>query len=918
MDGESKSVGSDMSKHFVLEEISNLQNDICQLNNNIKDENKCENIKKEANIDMLDLSYNEISNIFMGTHDLDNNVSAEYLVEENAANTLIHKQEVGEKTKNEGEKRDEGSEKNETSINHPSDGNYELVKKNKKDFKELQGEVEGEEATEAEMEARSGVEAVSNPLEETNEDKSDAGKMKMKIQNLLKLIGILKEQINQKDQEIYRMGEFAHNSRFYANLSKCVPCARTCPTSCARFVSFTPNAEIDFKLRKEKSEKNMFTLEDVMVENESNSDRSEGDNFLMKKMKSILISQNEEIVSLNEELKKKTKEIFYLNEENMTKNEKLTELKKEIETNYMHLKEYKNIHNEMEVDANNKIYNAENYLNITNQKLIENDINIKEKKLNIEKQKRVIKELYNQLNKKEEKITELRSIIESIELNNSRDIIKYKQNNMDLINRLSLNNSLMNSQKIEIENMHMNYKQIEEELKNKDNELKKLHKNLLAKDEENNKMLHDMNRLKFDMEVKNIDVVNVKQKIKNMKRECSIHLKKQKERFTSVINEIYKEKDEIIKNHLEEMCYPHTRPPARSILLLHFSAPSCCSILLLHLAAPFCCSILLLHLAAPPCCSPLPLPFAAPFCHFLFPPQVNLLKDEILKKSCEIEKLQDRLLDYESKLLIYENNNEIKILKKNEDHLRKLLSKHIRRNEQLLNTTLLLQKSTLENNTLEKKIIELKAKTYRKDQEIKKLQETNSRKKAPSSSCSVSADILDTCGDVNQSIAGNGGSGSGSGNVRGNVRGKTREKALGENSYNDINIDIDSSIDLNVNMRQFGSICADEENSIFMSKKTNDKNNTFDLLVDNDSKGIHLNDTSPLSSSDDPVYIALCEYFNCFKQNNTLFKINKINDNTYLLNDKKVFIKFINGDLYVEDDAYPVKLQDYLLKITAQ
>ncbi|SBS88622.1 conserved Plasmodium protein, unknown function [Plasmodium ovale] len=837
MDGESKSVGSDMSKQFVLEEISNLQNDICELNNNIKDENKYENIKKEANIDMLDLSYNEISNIFIGTHDLDNSVSAEYLVEDNAENTLIRKKEVGEKMKNGEEKRDERGEKNETSLNHPSDGNYELVKKNKRDFNELQGEVEGEEATEAEMEARSGVEAVSNPLEETNEDKSDAGKMKVKIQNLLKLIGILKEQINQKDQEIYRM-------------------------------------EIDFKLRKEKSEKNLFTLEDVMVENESNSDRSEGDNFLMKKMKSILISQNEEIVSLNEELKKKTKEIFYLNEENMTKNEKLTELKKEIETNYKHLKEYKNIHNEMEVDANNKIYNAENYLNITNQKLIENDINIKEKKLNIEKQKRVIKELYNQLNKKEEKITELRSIIESIELNNSRDIIKYKQNNMDLINRLSLNNSLMNSQKIEIENMHMNYKQIEEELKNKDNELKKLHKNLLAKDEENNKMLHDMNRLKFDMEVKNIDVVNVKQKIKNMKRECSIHLKKQKERFTSVINEIYKEKDEIIKNHLEEMSKMTTH--YNEVVSLNEDIKN----------------------------------------------EVNLLKDEILKKSCEIEKLQDRLLDYESKLLIYENNNEIKILKKNEDHLRKLLSKHIRRNEQLLNTTLLLQKSTLENNTLEKKIIELKAKTYRKDQEIKKLQETNSRKKAPSSSCSVNADILDTCGDVNQSIAGNGGSGSGSGsgsgNVRGNVRGKTKEKALGDNSYSDINIGIDSSVDLNVHMRQFGSICADEENSIFMSKKTNEKNNTFDLLVDNDSKGIHLNDTSPLSSSDDPVYIALCEYFNCFKQNNTLFKINKINDNTYLLNDKKVFIKFINGDLYVEDDAYPVKLQDYLLKITAQ
>lgn len=274
---------------------------------------------------------------------------------------------------------------------------------------------------------------------------------------------------------------------------------------------------------------------------------------MMSKMKSILISQNEEIASLNEELKKKSKEIFYLNEENMTKDEKLVELKKEIESNYMHLREYKNFQNELEVDVNNKIYSAENYVNRTNQRLIENNIDIKEKNLNIEKQKRIIKELYNELNKKEEKISELRSIIESIELNNSRDIIKYKQNNMDLINRLSLNNSLMNSQKIEIENMHMNYKQLEEELKNKDNELKKLHQNLLSKDEENNKMVHDINRLKFDMEVRNIDIDNVKKKIKNVKKEYAINLKKQKERYTNVINEIYKEKDEIIKNHVDEL-----------------------------------------------------------------------------------------------------------------------------------------------------------------------------------------------------------------------------------------------------------------------------------------------------------------------------------------------------------------------------
>ncbi|KJP88049.1 hypothetical protein AK88_02324 [Plasmodium fragile] len=675
------------------------------------------------------------------------------------------------------------------------------------------------------------TEADSNLLEELNDgrsDKSDDGKMKLKVQNLLKLIGLLKAQINQKDHEIYQM-------------------------------------ELDFKLKSQQCDRSSANLNDLFVENESFSDHTDGasggaasiagagppggGDFLMRKMKNILISQNEEIVSLNEELKKKTKELFYLNEENMTKNEKLAELKKEIEENYMHLKAYKSVKNEMEADANNKVYRVENYLNVTNQKLLKSDICIKEKKLNIEKQKRVIKELYNQLNKKEEQINELRSIIESIELNNNRDIIKYKQSNTDLINRLSLNNSLMNSQKIEIENMHMNYKQLEEELKNKDNELKKLHENLLAKDEENNKMVHDINRLKFDMEIKNIDVVNVKQRIKHIKKECAIHLKKQKEHFTSVINDIYKEKDEAIQGHVEEFAK----------LSEHYNDA----------------------LAA----------------NENIKNELNLLKDEVLKKACEVEKLQDRLLDYESKLLIYENNNEIKILKKNEDHLRKLLSKHIHRNEKLLNTTLLLQKSTLENNTLEKKIIELKAKTYRKDQEIKKLQETNWKKKNSIKNSSIS---------------------------------QTDELVEGSDDLKDHYPSGERSRRAASSLMNYSDDCVDAGNYMLDYNNRADKNNALDaMLFEGDTNlmmGVKDDATSevslplggtPLATTsavtDDPVYVALCEFSHSLKETNIPFQIKKISGNTYLLNDKEVVIKFINGDLYVEDGSHLVKLNDFLL-----
>ncbi|EUD69129.1 hypothetical protein C922_00821 [Plasmodium inui San Antonio 1] len=553
------------------------------------------------------------------------------------------------------------------------------------------------------------TEADSNPREEMHEgrseksqksDKSEDGKMKLKVQNLLKLIGLLKAQINQKDHEIYQM-------------------------------------ELDFKLKTQQCERSSARLNELLVENESFSDNTEGlsvgasaaaspgcigtavaaaaassaagppgeGDFLMRKMKNILISQNEEIVTLNEELKKKNKELFYLNEENMTKNEKLAELKKEIEKNYMHLREYKSVKNEMEVDANNKVHRVENCLNVTNQKLLQNDIYLKEKKLNIEKQKRVIKELYNQLNKKEEQITELRSIIESIELNNNRDIIKYKQSNTDLINRL------------------------------------------------------------------------------------------------------------------------------------------------------------------------------------------------MLKKSCEVEKLQDRLLDYESKLLIYENNNEIKILKKNEDHLRKLLSKHIHRNEKLLNTTLLLQKSTLENNTLEKKIIELKAKTYRKDQEIKKLQESKWKKKnsIKNSSISQTDEVIELSDDL-KDLHSSGGRG--------------RRRSAGSLMHYS-----DDYLDAGNHMLDYTSRA--EKNNALDAMLLEGESHLMMGVKDDSASAVSLPLGTPLAATgaveDDPVYVALCEFSHSLKETNIPFQIRKVRGSLYLLNDKEVLIKFINGDLYVEDGPHLVKLNDFLL-----
>ncbi|SCM25369.1 conserved Plasmodium protein, unknown function [Plasmodium chabaudi adami] len=771
MDTENKSIEDNKSKECELDEIANLENDIAELNGKINASmndsinagSKYEEINKEETANASDFNYtDQINNIKREENEVNDNYDFENTQEYNIKNSTLINDNINEKKNME--------EENEIHINDTSENNYKDKENNKNNENNVNNGISNFNNTD------------KNVCDEINADNQDTEKMQIKIKNLLKLIEILKDQINQKDQELYQI-------------------------------------EVDMKMRNGKNEDSLSIEDDGISEKKEN-------NIFINKMKKILISQNDEIILLNEELKKKNKEIFYLNEENIIKDEKLIELKKEIEENYLHLKEYKNMQSMMQMDANNKIYSAESYLSATNKKLLENNIDIKEKKLNIEKQKKVIKELYNQLNKKDDQIIELRRVIESVELNNNRDIIKYKENNIDLINRLRLNASLMNSQKIEIENMHINYKQLEEELRNKDNELKKLHNNILTKDDENNKIIQDMNRLKFDMEIKNIDLLNIKKKIKGIKKEYSINLQKQKDSFTDVINEIYKEKDEIIKKHAEEI----------SKLVSHYNEVVCINDNLKN--------------------------------------EINTLKDEILKKECEIEKLQDRLIDYEAKLLVYENNSEVKMLKKNEDHLSMLLNKHMRKNEELVNTNFLLQKSTLENNNLEEKILELRGTIYRKDHEIKSLHEQNRKKKNSSSNSNADKHILEIYSEVNND----------------NISIKN-----GDN-INDIN-----------------NSYSDEVCSAYAPRKVSEKNNRS-VIIQNENINPQLNDT-PNTVEDDPIYATLCELLNCNKENNSLFKINKICDKTYMINDKKVFINFINGELYAENDGYPVKLQDYLAQI---
>ncbi|SCN63337.1 conserved Plasmodium protein, unknown function [Plasmodium chabaudi chabaudi] len=770
MDTENKSIEDNKSKECELDEIANLENDIAELNGKINASmndsinagSKYEEINKEETANASDFNYtDQINNIKREENEVNDNYDFENIQEYNIKNSTLINDNINEK---------KNMEDNEIHINDASENNYKDKENNKNNENNVNNGISNFNNTD------------KNVCDEINADNQDNEKMQIKIKNLLKLIEILKDQINQKDQELYQI-------------------------------------EVDMKMRNGKNEDSLSIEDDGISEKKEN-------NIFINKMKKILISQNDEIILLNEELKKKNKEIFYLNEENIIKDEKLIELKKEIEENYLHLKEYKNMQNMMQMDANNKIYSAESYLSATNKKLLENNIDIKEKKLNIEKQKKVIKELYNQLNKKDDQIIELRRVIESVELNNNRDIIKYKENNIDLINRLRLNASLMNSQKIEIENMHINYKQLEEELRNKDNELKKLHNNILTKDDENNKIIQDMNRLKFDMEIKNIDLLNIKKKIKGIKKEYSINLQKQKDSFTDVINEIYKEKDEIIKKHAEEI----------SKLVSHYNEVVCINDNLKN--------------------------------------EINTLKDEILKKECEIEKLQDRLIDYEAKLLVYENNSEVKMLKKNEDHLSMLLNKHMRKNEEFVNTNFLLQKSTLENNNLEEKILELRGTIYRKDHEIKSLHEQNRKKKNSSSNSNADKHILEIYSEVNND----------------NISIKN-----GDN-INDIN-----------------NSYSDEVCSAYAPRKVSEKNNRS-VIIQNENINPQLNDT-PNTVEDDPIYATLCDLLNCNKENNSLFKINKICDKTYMINDKKVFINFINGELYAENDGYPVKLQDYLAQI---
>ncbi|VWU49121.1 conserved protein, unknown function [Hepatocystis sp. ex Piliocolobus tephrosceles] len=807
------------SKNYLSKEISKIEHDICELNGNINYSVIYEDIKKEHDINLFDFNYNDINKELCEKNELVHDIVSNYILQKKFPHVNDNIDYIDYN----------GIKQNGNDIinneNNTNNNLKECIKRMKENIKNNYViKIDDEEQQEM--------------SEKKNEDKSNIiqseNQMKTKVKNLVKLIEILKEQINQKDQTIYKL-------------------------------------ELQLSQNKLKNKQNKPNGEgSVSDENNTNNNT---DAHVVEKMKNILLAQNEEIVLLNEKLKEKTKELFYLNEENALKDDKLIELEKKIELNYSNMKEYKNVQNELEQSMNTKIHSAANYYNITNQKLIENNLSLKENKLNIEKQKRVIKELFNQLNKKEEKINKLKNVVESIELNKKRDVIKYKQHNTDLLNKINLNNSIINNQTIEIENMHMNFKQLEEELRNKDNELKRLHEIILQKEEENQKVVKNMNRLKFDIDVKNVDIKNTEQKIINIKKEYSILLKKQKERYVDIINEIYKKNEEVIKSHEDKLV--QTNAKYDEIIAANEELKK----------------------------------------------EINALKDELLKRSCENEGLQDTLIDYESKLLIYENNNEVKILKKNENHYKKLLNKHILKNEELINTTFLLQKSTLENNNLEKQIIELKAKSYVKDQEIKKLLETNKKKKKKknnnnnvnnnvNNNCNViiameknNNAILDNISDADMDITNYNHALLQSDSI--SVLKKENDRLSQSGMFNNIN-----KIDKIGN----GDIC-EELNEILSYKKGPKSLDTIDLFESSENE--LLKTKNPYENKffkDDPVNVALTECLNYMKEYGVSVNIKKLHDNKYLLNGKKVSIFFINGELCVDDNKDTIKLTDYIIQ----
>lgn len=608
-----------------------------------------------------------------------------------------------------------------------------------------------------------------NSTVETKQDKKTKQKKK-----LFKLVEVLKKQLNQKDKDIYRIEQ--------SHLMNSLGITKTSQDSC-----------------------------DVYLKNGDNNEQIDPlstDESLLEKTKHMLLAQHEDINALKEELKKKDIELKLLKNDNKMQNDILLEAKRDLEKNYYLLTHYKNKVKEYERKLDAKLHKNKKLFNSEENTSDEHHLRISEKNFNIKMQEKIILALNEEIKKRDKTICELKNIIENVGLNNNRDIIKYKQSNIDLLNKLNLNTSLVKSQKIEIENLHLNFKQVEEDLKNKDEEIKKLHETILDKEEENNKLKTDVNKLIFDLKIKNVNLVNIKKKIKTIKKENCLNLKKQEEHFVTTLNEKCKERDTTITNQTNEL----------EKLLADYEKVKSVNAKL----------------------------------------KTNFedMKKKVLKKEKIITKIQDQLLEQQAKVLVYENNNEVQTLKKNEEHLRKKLEEQMYRNEQLLNNSFLLKKCTVEKHALEKEILNLKGALYAREEEIKKLKGAQNKKRTNTTLSE------DTC---------------------------SMRAMMYKNG-------IPLKPTLNLSNGEASDVPATFlENTKFMP--CGSKNVT--------------------PSKEDPVDLALCDYLNCFSNSRIKHKplqVHKIDTNTYNVNGEKVVIRFLNGELYVEHNSHPIKLQDYLLK----
>lgn len=635
---------------------------------------------------------------------------------------------------------------------------------------------ESEEKHEFAYGTESNVEHSSNLKElhcnvNSIENKITEDKMNTKIKKLLQLINVLKEQMDQKDKDIYRM-------------------------------------ETALPIKKWRTTKKGVCPEDMLNVGYENVESIQEDKILLEKNRCELMNQKSDISFLKEQLEKKNEELHLLKCENKLKNEMLVETKNDLEKNYFLLTQYKDKLKKCEKKLNRKLNNIKSCLNSKTPQNDETDLYLDQKNWDLKRQNKITLILSEELKKKDKMIHELKNIVENVGVNNNRDVIKYKQSNIDLLNKLNLNTSLLNSQRMEIESLHFNFRQMEEDLRNKDEEIKKLHESLLNKEDENNKLKSDINKLMFDLEIKNVNIINIKKNMKTVRKENLINLKKQKEQYIITLREECKERDTTIinkTNEIEKLVNEYNQLGSINEILKK---------------------------------------------------QVDELTKTVLKKEKAIADMQDKLLGYQAKLVVYENNNEIQTLKKNEEQLRKKLDEQLYRNEQLVNNSVLLKKSTVENYALEKQILELKGALYAKDEEIKKLK-MNCKKGTTNFSA-------DDNSQVKPMLYNNG-------------------------------LPLKPAVALT----------------------NSDDENTSESLITN-YNGANFSKKKFIPNKDDPVDLALNDYLNCFTKNkydHKPFQVKKVNTNIYYLNGNRVIIRFYNGELFVEDNSHPIKLQNYLIKI---